>query len=184
MRAFVILAIVFGFGYATFISLFTVLGSLTGSPVVATSTALVMIGSGVVGSILISIAVAFRPWYRLYVICGATGGLFGMAGIALSLHFEVEAALYASSAVAGTFFIGLMPIVFECAAEVAYPVSSSTATALLLVLGNSIGLLYVIGYSTLLMPLIDAVFVFSLFGVASISLLWFKPVLLRTQAND
>ncbi len=55
--------------------------------------------------------------------------------------------LIGSAVMAGFFLISLLPVTFECAVEVTFPVNEATSAGLLVMAGNAYAVLFIVAYT-------------------------------------
>ncbi|KAL1129552.1 hypothetical protein AAG570_012497 [Ranatra chinensis] len=65
--------------------------------------------------------------------------LIGMLGFTFSLHYHSLHLVYISSAFLGVFMNGYLPIAYEFAAELTYPIAESTSSGVLNAVGELVG---------------------------------------------
>ena len=86
---------------------------------------------------------------------------------------------------AGFFFIGLLPVCFEAAAEITFPIQETVSTSLLVTLGNIYALVYIILFSVLTSHLLVlGIVLIAMYGGLGLLVLLFRPKYLRWEAEQ
>jgi MFS family permease len=188
VRAFIILWIVYGFGVGTFVALWGVLQNVTETVTLAVDVSLLLCGSGIVGAVIGGVLLdRFRmaKTYKILMVIAVTVGSVGLAIFAYSVISKNSHLTLGSAALVGFFMVGMTPVCFEVGQELIFPVSATTSTALLLMFGNLVGLIYVLLFSLLRHDThLILIIIFSLFGAMSLLLIFFHPVCKRMELEE
>jgi len=126
-----------------------------------------MLISGVIGSIIfpmISDKVRKRKAVFIFTM-GCT--IPGLIGLTLAGHY---AGMLISSFAMGFFFLGGAPVLFQYGAEINVPAPESTSQGLLMLAGQTGGILFVIGLNSL--GMISGMYVFILFSFVMLALVF------------
>jgi hypothetical protein len=188
VRAFMILWIVYGFGVGTFVALWGVLQNVTETVTLAVDVSLLLCGSGIIGAVIGGVLLdKFRmaKTYKILMVIAVTVGSAGLAIFAYSVISKNSNLTLGSAALVGFFMVGMTPVCFEVGQELIFPVSATTSTALLLMFGNLVGLIYVLLFSLLRHDThLILIIIFSLFGAMSLLLIFFHPVCKRMELEE
>jgi MFS transporter, FLVCR family, feline leukemia virus subgroup C receptor-related protein len=196
-RNFCFLAAGFGFGLGLFNAFLTLLAQIIKpcgySDDVAGNAGAALLGSGLLAAIVFGAVLEKTKAYVSILRVGIIMSLASMLFFLSSLRSNATIALYASSAILGSFLIPLLPTSLEAAAETTYPIPEDTSACLLLVMGNYVGfvlilalqpllnLSFVADCSTLLTPTAAIICAFMLIAAACIAI--FKANYKRQQAE-
>ena len=153
-RNFLCLATGFGVGLGVFNALLTLLAQLlqpcgygdqTAGNAGAALLGAGLLGAGIAGVVLEKTRL-YVPVLRLGIVAALACTVF-MLG---SLRRDAEDALTASFALLGFFLIPLLPVALENAAECTYPIPEDTSSALLMTIGQVVGIILIFALGPLL----------------------------------
>ncbi len=145
--AFVVLLSVLGVGYGMFVALWSTMQELVISTPLAAWIGIAFVGGGIVGATIAGLIVDKWRIYRPVLTVGSFGSLAAMILFFFGLLPINESWLIGSAVSAGFFLIALLPVVFETAVEVTFPVNESTSAGLLIMIGNLFAIIFVVAYT-------------------------------------
>lgn len=185
-RNFVLLFTMLSVGYGCFVALWTVMQSIVGLASTAAWIGNAMVGAGIVASGVSGTIIDKWRIYRPVLIIGAIGGLGGLVlfYLGLSFYFTNEAWLIGSGAMTGFFLISLLPVAFETAVELTYPVNETTSAGILIMGGNAVAIIFVILFSVVTEINWVTLSAVVTYGVACIIILFFKPHYKRLEEEN
>ena len=146
-RNFMFLCVGFGVGLGVFNALLTLLAQLlqpcgysadTAGTAGAALLGAGLVAAGIAGGILEKTR-AYVPLLRLGIVAALASTLFMLS----SLRAGDEGTLIASFGVLGFFLIPLLPVALENAAECSYPIPEDTSSALLMTMGQLVGIVLI-----------------------------------------
>ena len=182
-----ILLLIYACGMGTFVALWSSLQDIITDPIEAVNVSLIICGTGIVGGIVGGILldkIQTPNIYKTLMMISALGGCSGMALFAFANYRGgMDALIMGSSAMIGFFLIGMTPVAFELAQELSFPVSSTTSTAVLLVVGNFVGIIYIVVFSIRKNRAIDLIIVFSIYAAVQVLLIFMRPILQRKKCE-
>jgi hypothetical protein len=145
-RSFVTLLAVLGVGYGMFVGLWSTMQELVISTPLAAWIGISFVGGGIVGAALAGFIIDKWRIYQSVLSVGSAGALASMVLFFFGLPSN-ESWLIGSAVAAGFFIIALLPVSFEAAVEVTFPVNEATSAGLLIMCGNAFALIFVIAFS-------------------------------------
>ncbi len=145
-RAFLTLLAVLGVGYGMFVGLWSTMQELVVSTSLAAWIGIAFVGGGIVGAAIAGVIVDKWRIYQSVLSVGAVGALASMVLLFFGLPSD-EPWLIGSAVTGGFFLIALLPVSFETAVEVTFPVNESTSAGLLIMFGNIFTIIFVVVFS-------------------------------------
>jgi hypothetical protein len=173
-RAFLTLLAVLGAGYGMFVGLWSTMQELVISTPLAAWVGIAFVGGGVVGAAIAGFIIDKWRIYQSVLSVGAAGALSSMVLFFFGIPSN-EPWLIGSAVSAGFFIIALLPVSFETAVEVTFPVNEATSAGLLIMSGNIFAIIFVIAFSVApsASTVLAAIIIF--FAGTLLSMFSFKP---------
>ena len=181
-----ILLLLYACGMGTFVVLWSSLQEIVPNRDHAVDVSLIICFTGIFGGVVAGVLLdklRSERTYKVMMLVSAAGGSAGMALFAWSVQSSIEKLTFGSAAILGFFLIGMTPVAFELAQELVYPVSSTTSTAVLLVVGNLVGIGYIIIFSLTKNRKLDLIIVFGVYALAQLMLIFLQPKCKRMEAE-
>eukprot|EP00966_Prymnesium_polylepis_P052745 1221341-Prymnesium_polylepis.1 len=101
----------------------------------------VFVGGGLLSAAVVGVGMEYFQHYRVFLKGGFVGAAATLLLLLISLRFQLgSAVLSAAFALMGVAMLPLLPIVFQCAVECTYPIPEESSAALLMLVGNLVGL--------------------------------------------
>jgi hypothetical protein len=178
---FLVLLTVLGVGYGMFVGLWSTMQELVVSTPLAAWVGIAFVGGGVAGAAIAGLIVDKWRIYQSVLSVGATGALATMVLFFFGLP-ENEPWLIGSAVAAGFFLIAMLPVAFEAAVEVTFPVNEATSAGLLIMSGNIFAIVFVLAFSLAsasAATVLAAILIF--FAGTLLSMLSFRPEYRRLE---
>ena len=109
----------------------------------------VMVGSGVLGALVLPTLSDRRRRRVPYIVLGISAATVGLIGITFAASYAL---LLAGAIVMGFFLLAAGPIGFQYGAEIAYPAPEGTTTGMLLWVGQVSGIIFILAMDQLKVP--------------------------------
>jgi len=109
----------------------------------------VMVGSGVLGALVLPSLSDRRRRRVPYIVLGISAATVGLIGITFAASYAL---LLAGAIVMGFFLLAAGPIGFQYGAEIAYPAPEGTTTGMLLWVGQVSGIIFILAMDQLKVP--------------------------------
>mmetsp|Transcript_25772 Transcript_25772/g.62257 ORF Transcript_25772/g.62257 Transcript_25772/m.62257 type:complete len:320 (+) Transcript_25772:1-960(+) len=101
----------------------------------------IFVGAGLLSAAFLGVAMEYSQRYRLFLKGGITGAAITVLLMLLSMRFQLgSVALAISFGLMGASMLPLLPITLQCAVECTYPTNEESSAALLMLVGNVLGL--------------------------------------------
>jgi sugar phosphate permease len=120
------------------------------SIVQAGDTGAMMIAGGILGALVIPLLSDRYRRRTPFLMLGVIGAILGLAGITYAAGYGL---LMFSAFVLGFFLLSAGPVGFQYGAEVTYPTPEGTSNALLLLMGQISGIIFILGMDSFKSPL-------------------------------
>lgn len=182
-RSFCFIAVGYGIMVGVFYGVSTVLGQMMKERFPGDNGAVGWVGftiviSGVFGSFVCGVILDRTHTYRLLSLILYLGSALCMVAFAVVVRHYGLTTIFEVAALLGFFMTGLLPVGFEFAAEVSFPIPESVSSAVLNVIANLTGVIIISVFSAVVGNKPGSVFVANLAmaGLCLVAFLLLLPV--------
>lgn len=153
-RNFFILTLSFALGFGMFNAITTLIEQVTAPFCYTTDDASLFgglfVGIGLLGAFLSGVLLDRIHKYKLFLRIILTFGLIFTVGLTLSLRLNSLDAIGAMFALLGFFSLPFLPVAFEAAVEVTFPIPEDISSGILMTSGQLTGIAFIYGLSALI----------------------------------